>query len=159
MENKDKLPNKIDTAKRDSLKKIATATAWAIPTIATFSLDSVRNVAHAQESSTAPEVTTFAVTQTTYLRGDCGISKPMDTSKTCYEWTFNPGLTVPLASNNHALYSDGSNAYIVLSLVTSYTGTVTLQINQATMGCAGSELLVDLYGNQLAPWMDSVVLS
>ena len=157
MENKDKLLNKVDTAKRDSLKKIATATAWAIPTIATFSLDSVRNVAHAQESSTAPEISTFSITSSLgTLRGEALFSKRMDTSKTCFEWTFVPGLVSAIPSSGQGFTNTPTMAVIYLTLNTTYSGTVTLQINQATMGCADSELLADLYGNQLAPFFNSV---
>ena len=47
---------KVETERRDFLKKIAIAAAFAAPTIATFSVDGMRKKAFAQTAYDAPEV-------------------------------------------------------------------------------------------------------
>jgi hypothetical protein len=47
-EQKDRLLSKVDGKKRDTLRKIAIASAYAVPAMATFSLDGVRKKALAQ---------------------------------------------------------------------------------------------------------------
>lgn len=59
-ETRKDLLEKVEPDRRDFLKKLAIGTAYAVPVMASFSLDSVRNKAFAQASYGAPRVAWLA---------------------------------------------------------------------------------------------------
>ncbi len=69
---------KVETERRDFLKKIAVAAAFAAPTIATFSVDGMRKKAFAQAAYDPPQVISFAESATDG-RAVVRFSQPMDT--------------------------------------------------------------------------------
>ena len=59
-EERKELLNKVDDSKRDFVKKLAIGTAYAVPVISTFSLDSIRKTARAQGVYGDPAVVNIA---------------------------------------------------------------------------------------------------
>lgn len=87
----------------------------------------------------------------------------MDTSKACYQFTWNPAL--PNGDSQFTFVNfigDGSygtrkgGEYGLLrdgySGTVDYFGQCTVKLNTTDIGCTGGLLLTDLYGNQLMPY-------
>jgi len=70
---------KIGPERRDFLKKLAIAAAFAAPTVATFSLDGVRKKAMAQSVYGQPTVLSVAPGPAAYNEATVLFSQPMDT--------------------------------------------------------------------------------
>ena len=86
-ESKDLKLVRIDEGKRDFLKKLAIGTAYAVPVIATFSLDSIRNKAYAQSAYGDPAVLSFRAVPATAL-GDYMYGQPPVPFNTFDQYTF-----------------------------------------------------------------------
>ena len=84
----DPMLEKVEPNRRDFIKKVAVGTAYAVPVIASFSLDSVRNKAFAQATYTTPTppaaLVPPKVALLSALRSGQGVrvtfDQPMDTS-------------------------------------------------------------------------------
>lgn len=94
-EHRQDLLAKVSTERRDVLKKIAIAAAFATPTIATFSVDGMRKKAFAQAAYDPPEVVSF--TAPNEGQAEVLFNQPMNTGvgsdvsrvQTCRETTFS----------------------------------------------------------------------